>query len=89
MDPHYFEEDVDLDILGEAFKFALKIAETEPFRDLIQYRVLPPLEADLSTDEKIKGIPVVVSSLPTADRSSQSGLAEASTRHSVSYAPFR
>ncbi|EKM50925.1 uncharacterized protein PHACADRAFT_128563 [Phanerochaete carnosa HHB-10118-sp] len=55
IDPHYFADDFDREILAQGVKFALKIGETEPLRGLTKARVGPPPEVDLSTDEKIKG----------------------------------
>ncbi|KAI0746055.1 GMC oxidoreductase [Earliella scabrosa] len=54
IDPGYFADEFDLDLLAEGFKFALKVADTEPFRELVKARVAPPPEQDLSTDEKVK-----------------------------------
>ncbi|EKM50939.1 uncharacterized protein PHACADRAFT_262842 [Phanerochaete carnosa HHB-10118-sp] len=54
IDPRYFADAFDLDVLAEGFKFALKVGETEPFHGLTKTRVSPPPEVDLSTDDSIK-----------------------------------
>jgi len=35
MDPHYFEERVDLDIFVEIVKYIRKLPETEPFKSIV------------------------------------------------------
>ncbi|KZP01246.1 GMC oxidoreductase [Calocera viscosa TUFC12733] len=52
MDPHYFEDDFDLQLLIEGFKFARKVAQTEPFKSCIVREVDPGL--DVQTDEEIR-----------------------------------
>lgn len=41
IDPRYFEEETERDILLEGFKFARKISNTSPFKDLVVAEVLP------------------------------------------------
>lgn len=52
MDPHYFENDFDLEILVQQFKFMRKIAETDPWKSTIVREVNPGLEC--TTDEQIR-----------------------------------
>ncbi|GJE90604.1 GMC oxidoreductase-like protein [Phanerochaete sordida] len=54
IDPRYFTDEIDLDVLCEAFKFAIRVAATEPLKSMIAYRAAPPENTDLSSDEKIK-----------------------------------
>ncbi|KZT50999.1 GMC oxidoreductase [Calocera cornea HHB12733] len=52
MNPHYFEDDFDMQLLVEGFKFARKVAETEPFKSCI-VREIDPGPA-VRTDEEIR-----------------------------------
>jgi len=52
MDPHYFEDDFDMQLLLEGFKFARKVAEAEPFRSCIVREVDPG--PDVQSDEQIR-----------------------------------
>ena len=53
IDPHYYEEELDLDILVEGFKYIRKLCQMEPFKDYIVAEALPGFE--VSTDEQIRG----------------------------------
>ena len=55
IDPHYLEDEFDLEILAEGFKYVRRVIETEPFKDLVKAQVLPPPDTDLSSDDKVKG----------------------------------
>ena len=61
------QDDIDLEILVEGFKYALKTADTAPLKDLIEARVNPPPSMELSTDAQIRGahcfLPFVVAGL--------------------------
>ncbi|CCM05473.1 uncharacterized protein FIBRA_07694 [Fibroporia radiculosa] len=52
IDPCYFEQDIDMDILLESVKFARKVAETMPFKDIVAQEVLPG--SDVTSDESIR-----------------------------------
>jgi len=52
IDPHYFEEEVDFEVLVDAFKFARKVAETGAFKELTVAEASPG--ADIVTDEQIR-----------------------------------
>ncbi|KZT10003.1 GMC oxidoreductase [Laetiporus sulphureus 93-53] len=52
IDPHYFEESVDLDIIVEATKFARKVAQTEPFKSITVQEVVPG--PSVITDEQLR-----------------------------------
>ncbi|EJD02524.1 GMC oxidoreductase [Fomitiporia mediterranea MF3/22] len=56
MDPHYFEEPIDLELLAETLKFIRKIAEVEPFKDIIVREVAPgsSVDGDGAIQEYIK-----------------------------------
>ncbi|KZT05785.1 GMC oxidoreductase [Laetiporus sulphureus 93-53] len=41
IDPHYYEQEVDLEIMLEGLKFARNVSQTEPFKDLISVELLP------------------------------------------------
>ncbi|KAF9475241.1 alcohol oxidase [Pholiota conissans] len=51
IDPHYFEEQYDLQVFVELVKFNRRLANTEPLRSLLTVEVNPGPE--YSTDEKI------------------------------------
>lgn len=53
IDPQYFAESADLDILVEAWKFARKVANTGAFKELMVAEVSPG--PDVQTDEQIRG----------------------------------
>lgn len=53
IDPHYLEEDIDVDILVEAFKFARKVAHTGPFKELTVAEVIPG--PNVTEDDQIRG----------------------------------
>lgn len=50
-DPHYFEEDIDLETFIEAVKFARDLPKTEPFKSLVVQEVNPGPE--VQTDKQI------------------------------------
>ncbi|KZT09996.1 GMC oxidoreductase [Laetiporus sulphureus 93-53] len=52
IDPHYFEDNVDLEILVEATKFARKVAQTEPFKSITVQEVVPG--PGVITDEQLR-----------------------------------
>ncbi|KAH9922714.1 GMC oxidoreductase [Fomitopsis serialis] len=52
IDPHVFENSLDLDILVEAFKFTRQVVQTAPFCDVVSKEINPGLDA--STDDQIK-----------------------------------
>ena len=56
VDPHFLEDEIDLDILTEGFKFILKVTRSPPFSDLVEAELTPGPDVDLSTDEKAKGV---------------------------------
>ncbi|EKM57286.1 uncharacterized protein PHACADRAFT_208388 [Phanerochaete carnosa HHB-10118-sp] len=41
IDPHYYEEDIDLDIIASAIKIIRKVTQTEPFKALVVEERLP------------------------------------------------
>ncbi|KAJ3556842.1 hypothetical protein NM688_g1799 [Phlebia brevispora] len=51
-DPHYFEQGVDLDIHTEMTKYARKLAEITPFKDMIAKEANPGPE--VQTDEQLR-----------------------------------
>ncbi|KAJ8087644.1 hypothetical protein PM082_006478 [Marasmius tenuissimus] len=51
IDPHYWEHQIDRDILLEGIKYARKIAQASPLRDEIAYEYIPGPAVD--TDEKL------------------------------------
>ncbi|EKM52833.1 uncharacterized protein PHACADRAFT_186890 [Phanerochaete carnosa HHB-10118-sp] len=51
IDPHYYEEDIDLDIMVDAAKFIRKVTHTEPFKSLVVEEQLPG--PDVNTDEEM------------------------------------
>ncbi|EKM54465.1 uncharacterized protein PHACADRAFT_146426 [Phanerochaete carnosa HHB-10118-sp] len=51
-DPHYFEHEVDLDVLVETAKFSRSIVQHAPLRDMIAREVVPG--PDVQTDEQLK-----------------------------------
>ncbi|EKM53786.1 uncharacterized protein PHACADRAFT_125734 [Phanerochaete carnosa HHB-10118-sp] len=51
IDPHYFEEDIDMDIMVDAMKFIRKVTRTEPFKSLVVEEQLPG--PNVNTDEEI------------------------------------
>lgn len=53
IDPHYLEEEIDLDILVEMFKFLRKVAHTGPFAELTIAEVLPGPE--IQSEEDVRG----------------------------------
>lgn len=53
MDPHYFDEELDLDILVEIFKFTRKVAGTGAFKLVSVAEVAPG--ANVTSDEDIRG----------------------------------
>ncbi|EIM86305.1 alcohol oxidase [Stereum hirsutum FP-91666 SS1] len=65
IDPHYLEEEIDLDILVEMFKFVRKVAHTSPFSELTVAEVLPGPE--IRSEEDVRAH--VASSLSTTWRS--------------------
>ncbi|THG98101.1 hypothetical protein EW026_g4042 [Hermanssonia centrifuga] len=52
-DAHYFEQMVDLDIFTEMCKFARKLADVEPLKDMIVKELNPG--AEVQTDEQLRG----------------------------------
>ncbi|EED84982.1 hypothetical GMC oxidoreductase, partial [Postia placenta Mad-698-R] len=52
IDPHYFEEDVDFDILVDGWKFTREVAATGPFKDITVAESIPG--PSVQTDEEIK-----------------------------------
>ena len=54
IDPHYFEDETDLDILTEAFKYAVQVGQTEPFKDLVDGQIYPSADVDLSVEENAR-----------------------------------
>ncbi|EKM50075.1 uncharacterized protein PHACADRAFT_213839 [Phanerochaete carnosa HHB-10118-sp] len=54
IDPHYFEDEMDLEIMAEGLKYILKVIRTPPFNDLVDLELIPGLAVDVSTDEKLK-----------------------------------
>lgn len=56
MDPHYFEDDFDMELLVEGLKFARKVAETEPFKSCVMREVDPgpEVQTDAEMREYIK-----------------------------------
>ena len=53
-DPHYIEQEIDLDILMAAFKFARQNIEYEPLKNYLLKEVNPG--PTVSTDEDIRGM---------------------------------
>ncbi|EKM53803.1 uncharacterized protein PHACADRAFT_211447 [Phanerochaete carnosa HHB-10118-sp] len=51
IDPHYYEEDIDLDIMVDATKFVRKVTQTEPFKSLVVEEQLPG--PSVNTDEEM------------------------------------
>ena len=51
IDPHYYEEDIDLDIMVEATKFIRRVTQTEPFKSLVAEEQLPG--PNVNTDEEM------------------------------------
>lgn len=51
IDPRYFDEEIDLDLLVDAVKFARKLTQTEPLSNIIEREELPG--PDVQTDEQI------------------------------------
>ncbi|KDQ55740.1 GMC oxidoreductase [Jaapia argillacea MUCL 33604] len=51
MDPHYFEEEIDLHTFVEIIKYIRKIPVTEPFKDIVAGELNPGIE--VQTDEQI------------------------------------
>ncbi|GJE88963.1 GMC oxidoreductase [Phanerochaete sordida] len=51
IDPRYFSEQIDLDIMVDSVKFIRKVAQTEPFGSIIEREELPG--PDVQTDEQI------------------------------------
>ncbi|PCH34771.1 GMC oxidoreductase [Wolfiporia cocos MD-104 SS10] len=56
IDPHYFEEDIDMQIMVETMKFARKVADTEPFKSFVVTEVSPGPDVadDMAIREHIK-----------------------------------
>lgn len=54
IDPHYLEDETDLDVLSEGLKYILKVVQTPPLSDLVDVQLVPGPAIDLSTDEKVK-----------------------------------
>ncbi|KAJ7635380.1 GMC oxidoreductase [Roridomyces roridus] len=52
IDPHYFENDFDLEVLVQAVKYTRKLAQTEPFKSGVVREVDPGVEC--VTDEQIR-----------------------------------
>ncbi|KAK7437914.1 hypothetical protein VKT23_018349 [Stygiomarasmius scandens] len=53
IDPHYFEEDIDLKTYVEVVKYSRRLAQTEPLKDYLADEVNPGPE--IKTDEQIAG----------------------------------
>ena len=53
IDPRYYDEDIDLDIMVESFKFIRKVAQTAPFSEIVQEELLPG--PTVQTDEEVYG----------------------------------
>ncbi|KAF9449471.1 GMC oxidoreductase [Macrolepiota fuliginosa MF-IS2] len=56
LDPHYFEEETDIKMLGEVVKFCRKVAQTEPFKDYLAGEINP--RPSVNTDDEIAGTPL-------------------------------
>lgn len=54
INPAYLEDDTDLELLVESYKYACKISHTSPFKDLIDVQVKPSPNVDLSDDNKLR-----------------------------------
>ena len=56
VDPrYYFEDETDVEILAEAFKYLRKVSQTSPFGNIVQEEVVLGSSVDLSSDDKVKG----------------------------------
>ncbi|KIK64396.1 hypothetical protein GYMLUDRAFT_240943 [Collybiopsis luxurians FD-317 M1] len=53
IDPNYFSNEGDLDLLLKALKFTLNLHKTSPLSQLVKELMVPPAES-LETDEKLK-----------------------------------
>ncbi|KAI0337923.1 alcohol oxidase [Trametopsis cervina] len=53
IDPHYFEQSVDFDILKEQFKMSRKLIETPAIKDFISHEIIPGPAVE--SDEQISG----------------------------------
>ena len=53
IDPQYFDNDTDVDILVEGFRFTRQVCATEPFASLVEAEVSPG--PSVQTDDEIKG----------------------------------
>ncbi|EKM52404.1 uncharacterized protein PHACADRAFT_260760 [Phanerochaete carnosa HHB-10118-sp] len=51
MDPRYYEEEIDIDIMVDGVKFMRKVAKAEPFNKIVEKEELPG--PDVQTDEQI------------------------------------
>ena len=57
IDPRYLEEQIDLDILVETFKFIRRVAQAEPFKQFVRAEVSPGLDkVDSDSDEQVAGL---------------------------------
>lgn len=53
IDPHLFEEEIDLELLVAGFKTARKLIRSSHFKDIVEKEARP--KADIISDEQIKG----------------------------------
>lgn len=54
IDPNYFSEGIDLEILVDALKFLRKVTTTGPWKDAAEQEVLPG--PSVVSDEQMRGI---------------------------------
>ncbi|KAI0369826.1 GMC oxidoreductase [Pilatotrama ljubarskyi] len=52
IEPNYFSEDIDLEILVDSIKFLRKVTNTSPWKDFAEKEVVPGV--DVSSDEQIR-----------------------------------
>ncbi|KAI0358345.1 GMC oxidoreductase [Trametes cingulata] len=52
IEPNYFSEEIDLDILVESMKFIRKVTGTNPWKDAMEKELLPG--SDVATDEQLR-----------------------------------
>ncbi|KZT05773.1 GMC oxidoreductase [Laetiporus sulphureus 93-53] len=52
IDPHYYEEEADLEIMLDSFKYARKIAQTEPFKNIVVAEVMPG--SNVTDDDELR-----------------------------------
>ncbi|KAJ3545648.1 hypothetical protein NM688_g5603 [Phlebia brevispora] len=54
IDPRYFDDETDLDIMAAAFSFCRKISQTEPFKSFVQKELIPGPAVDSSPKQAKK-----------------------------------